>query len=104
MPLRNRFNVALAYPAIELTLLDDQNNVALRRVLFPQDYVAPGTPIAAGLPPHMTQTMIVRLDTGNAVASISAYRFSIRNASLARPRSIRARSPSSQTNFRSTTT
>ncbi|ALE55931.1 DUF3426 domain-containing protein [Paraburkholderia sp. RL17-368-BIF-A] len=69
MPLRNRFNVALAYPAIELTLLDDQNNIALRRVLFPQDYVAPGTPIAAGLPPHMTQTMIVRLDTGNAVAS-----------------------------------
>jgi len=69
MPLRNRFNVALAYPAIELTLLDDQNNIALRRVLFPQDYVPPGTPIAAGLPPHMTQTMIVRLDTGNAVAS-----------------------------------
>jgi hypothetical protein len=69
MPLRNRFNVALAYPAIELTLLDDQNNVALRRILLPQDYVAPGTPIAAGLPPHMTQTMIVHLDTGNAVAS-----------------------------------
>ncbi|CAH2774953.1 MAG: Putative transmembrane protein [uncultured Paraburkholderia sp.] len=44
MPLRNRFNVALAYPAIQLTLLDDQNNIALRRVLW-------------------------RLDTGNAVAS-----------------------------------
>ncbi|MEC5404792.1 DUF3426 domain-containing protein [Paraburkholderia sp. MPAMCS5] len=69
MPLRNRFNVSLAYPAIELTLLDDQNNVALRRILQPQDYVAPGTVIAAGLPPHMTQTMIVHLDTGNAVAS-----------------------------------
>jgi predicted Zn finger-like uncharacterized protein len=69
MPLRNRFNVALAYPAIELTLLDDQNNVAVRRVLWPQDYVAPGTPIAAGLPAHTTQIMIVHLDTGNAVAS-----------------------------------
>ncbi|HEX3633893.1 MAG TPA: zinc-ribbon and DUF3426 domain-containing protein [Paraburkholderia sp.] len=69
MPLRNRFNVALAYPAIELTLLDDQNNVAVRRVLWPQDYVPPGTPIAAGLPAHTTQTMIVHLDTGNAVAS-----------------------------------
>ncbi|RDK04755.1 zinc-ribbon and DUF3426 domain-containing protein [Paraburkholderia lacunae] len=69
MPLRNRFNIALAYPAIELTLLDDQNNVAVRRILWPQDYVAPGTPIAAGLPPHTTQTMIVHLDTGNAVAS-----------------------------------
>lgn len=69
MPLRNRYNVALAYPAIELTLLDDQNNVAVRRVLWPQDYVAPGTPIAAGLPAHSTQTMIVHLDTGTAVAS-----------------------------------
>ncbi|MEA3086116.1 MAG: hypothetical protein QOC89_3813 [Paraburkholderia sp.] len=69
MPLRNRFNVALAYPAIELTLLDDQNNVAVRRVLWPQDYVPPGTPIAAGLAAHTTQIMIVHLDTGNAVAS-----------------------------------
>jgi predicted Zn finger-like uncharacterized protein len=69
MPLRNRYNVALAYPAIELTLLDDQNNVAVRRVLFPQDYVKPGTPIAAGLAARTTQTMIVHLDTGNAVAS-----------------------------------
>ncbi|RFU45768.1 zinc-ribbon and DUF3426 domain-containing protein [Paraburkholderia sp. DHOC27] len=69
MPLRNRYNVALAYPAIELTLLDSQNNVAVRRVLFPQDYVKPGTPIAAGLPARTTQTMIVHLDTGDAIAS-----------------------------------
>jgi predicted Zn finger-like uncharacterized protein len=69
MPLHNRFNIALAYPAIELTLLDDQNNVAVRRVLWPQDYVPPGTPIAAGLPAHTTQTMIVHLDTGMAIAS-----------------------------------
>ena len=69
MPLHNRFDVALAYPAIELTLLDAQNNVAVRRILWPQDYVKPGTPIAAGLPPRTTQTMIVHLDTGNAVAT-----------------------------------
>jgi predicted Zn finger-like uncharacterized protein len=69
MPLHNRLSIALAYPAIELTLLDDQNNVAVRRVLWPQDYVPPGTVIAAGLPAHTTQTMIVHLDTGNAVAS-----------------------------------
>jgi predicted Zn finger-like uncharacterized protein len=69
MPLHNRLNIALAYPAIELTLLDDQNNVAIRRVLWPQDYVPPGTLIAAGLPAHATQTMIVHLDTGAAVAS-----------------------------------
>ncbi|CAM2152374.1 DUF3426 domain-containing protein [Paraburkholderia tropica] len=69
VPLRNRFGIALAYPALELTLLDRQNNVVLRRVLWPQDYAAPGTRIEAGLPAHSTQTMIVRLDTGNVVAS-----------------------------------
>ncbi|WP_028228696.1 zinc-ribbon and DUF3426 domain-containing protein [Paraburkholderia ferrariae] len=69
VPLRNHFSVALAYPAIELTLLDRQNNVVVRRVLWPQDYVSPGTHIEAGLPARTTQTMIVRLDTGNVVAS-----------------------------------
>ncbi len=52
MPLHNRSSVALAYPAVELTLLDEHNNIAVRRVLWPQDYVRPGTPIAAGLPPR----------------------------------------------------
>jgi predicted Zn finger-like uncharacterized protein len=69
VPLRNRFNVALAYPAIELSLLDRQNNIVVRRVLWPQDYVTPGTPIEAGLPARTTQTMVVRLDTGDVVAS-----------------------------------
>ncbi len=69
MPLHNRSSVALAYPAVELTLLDEHNNIAVRRVLWPQDYVRPGTPIAAGLPPRATETMIVRLDTGGAIAT-----------------------------------
>ena len=69
VPLRNRYGIALAYPAIELTLTDNKNDIAIRRVLWPQDYVAPGTPIAAGLPAHATQTMIVRLDSGNAIAT-----------------------------------
>jgi predicted Zn finger-like uncharacterized protein len=69
LPLRNRFNVALAYPAVELTLLDDKNNVAVRRVLRPQDYLKPGTPVAAGLPARTTQTMIVQLDIGQAIAT-----------------------------------
>jgi predicted Zn finger-like uncharacterized protein len=69
VPLHNRFDLALAYPAIELTLLDRQNNIIVRRVLWPQDYAPPGTRIDAGLPARSTQTMIVRLDTGNLVAS-----------------------------------
>ncbi|HKU00621.1 MAG TPA: DUF3426 domain-containing protein [Paraburkholderia sp.] len=69
VPLHNRFDVALAYPAMELTLLDRQNNIVVRRVLWPQDYAPPGARIEAGLPAQSTQTMIVRLDTGNVVAS-----------------------------------
>jgi len=69
VPLRNRYSVALAYPAIELTLFDAKNEVAIRRVLWPQDYLPPGTTLASGLPPRTSQTMIVRLDSGNAVAT-----------------------------------
>jgi predicted Zn finger-like uncharacterized protein len=69
LSLRNRFDVAIAYPALELTLLDDKNNVAIRRVLWPQDYARPGTQIGAGLPARSTQPVIVRLDTGDAVAA-----------------------------------
>ncbi|WP_080415149.1 zinc-ribbon and DUF3426 domain-containing protein [Burkholderia ubonensis] len=68
-PLTNRYRVALAYPSLELTLLDDTNHVTVRRVLAPRDYVRPGTPINAGLPAGATQTMIVRLDTNGAPAS-----------------------------------
>jgi len=69
LTLRNRFDVAIAYPALELTLLDDKNNVAIRRVLWPQDYARPGTVIGAGLAARSTQPVIVRLDTGDAVAA-----------------------------------
>ncbi|WP_080413245.1 zinc-ribbon and DUF3426 domain-containing protein [Burkholderia ubonensis] len=68
-PLTNRYRVALAYPSLELTLLDDTNHVTVRRVLAPRDYVRPGTPINAGLPAGATQTMIVRLDMNGAPAS-----------------------------------
>lgn len=68
-PLTNRYRVALAYPSLELTLLDDTNHVTVRRVLAPRDYVRPGTPIDAGLPPGTTQTMVVGLDTNGASAS-----------------------------------
>ncbi|WP_250513959.1 DUF3426 domain-containing protein [Caballeronia sp. INDeC2] len=69
LSLRNRLDVALAYPALELTLLDDKNNVAIRRVLWPQDYARPGTIFAVGLPPQSAQPVVVRLDTGDAVAA-----------------------------------
>ncbi|WP_248320522.1 zinc-ribbon and DUF3426 domain-containing protein [Caballeronia sp. Sq4a] len=67
--LRNRSDVTLAYPALELTLLDDKSDVAIRRVLWPQDYARPGTIFAIGLPPQSAQPVVVRLDTGDAVAA-----------------------------------
>ncbi|MBN3789210.1 DUF3426 domain-containing protein [Burkholderia sp. Ac-20353] len=69
VPLTNRYRVALAYPSLELTLLDDTNHVTVRRVLAPRDYVRPGTPIEAGLPAGATQTMIVRVETNGTPAS-----------------------------------
>ncbi|MEN8515922.1 DUF3426 domain-containing protein [Burkholderia sp. RS02] len=69
VPLTNRYRVALAYPSLELALLDDTNHVTVRRVLAPRDYVRPGTPIDAGLPPGKTQTMIVRVETNGTPAS-----------------------------------
>ncbi|MBF5009854.1 DUF3426 domain-containing protein [Burkholderia pseudomultivorans] len=68
-PLTNRYRVPLAYPSLELTLLDDANRVTARRVLAPREYVRPGTPIDAGLAPGTTQTMIVRVDTNGTPAS-----------------------------------
>ncbi|VXC42276.1 conserved hypothetical protein [Burkholderia sp. 8Y] len=67
--LRNRSDVALAYPALELTLLDEKSDVAVRRVLWPQEYARPGTIFAIGLPPQSAQPVVVRLDTGDAVAA-----------------------------------
>ena len=68
-PLTNRYRVALAYPSLELTLLDDTNHVTVRRVLAPRDYVQPGTRIDAGLPAGATQTMVVRVETNGTPAS-----------------------------------
>lgn len=69
VPLTNRYRVALAYPSIELTLLDEANNITARRVLAPRDYVRPGTRVEAGMPAGATQTMIVRIDTDGVAAS-----------------------------------
>ncbi|MBN3725981.1 DUF3426 domain-containing protein [Burkholderia sp. Ac-20379] len=68
VPLANHAAIAIAYPSIELTLLDASNQVAARRVLAPADYVRPGTPVGAGLPAGATETMYVRIDTAPGAA------------------------------------
>jgi predicted Zn finger-like uncharacterized protein len=48
--LRNRTGVLLAYPYLELTLTDAQDQVVVRRVLLPADYVGGGADLNAGIP------------------------------------------------------
>jgi predicted Zn finger-like uncharacterized protein len=48
--LRNRTGVLLAYPYLELTLTDAQDEVVVRRVLLPADYVGGGADLGAGIP------------------------------------------------------
>jgi predicted Zn finger-like uncharacterized protein len=69
VPLTNHSPVALAYPSIELTLFDQANHVAVRRVLAPREYVRPGQSLDSGIPSGATQTMFVRIETGGVTAS-----------------------------------
>jgi predicted Zn finger-like uncharacterized protein len=48
--LRNRSGVELAFPHLELTLTDAQEQVVVRRVILPTEYVGAGGGLAAGIP------------------------------------------------------
>jgi predicted Zn finger-like uncharacterized protein len=48
--LRNRSGVDLAYPHLELTLTDAQEQVVVRRVILPAEYVGAGGDLHAGIP------------------------------------------------------
>jgi hypothetical protein len=47
--LRNRAGWSLAYPHLELTLTDAQDQVVVRRALAPAEYVGAGADLAAGI-------------------------------------------------------
>lgn len=68
MPIHNHLNVALAWPAVNLTLLDAGNHAVTQRVLHPQDYVAPAA-INTGIAARSTQTVTVQIDAGNGKVS-----------------------------------
>ncbi len=50
--LRNRAATALAYPHLELSLTDAQDQVVVRRALAPADYAGGTADLAAGIPPN----------------------------------------------------
>ena len=50
--LRNRGAIALAYPHLELTLTDAQDQIVVRRALAPAEYAGGTADIVSGIPPN----------------------------------------------------
>ena len=69
MVLLNRAQVPLAYPALELTLLDKDNQVLIRRIEPPTAYLLSPAAAPAGIAAGARQAIALRLDTGDAVAA-----------------------------------
>jgi predicted Zn finger-like uncharacterized protein len=69
LTLQNRANTVLAFPALEVTLLDAASRVAIRRVVWPQDYLPAGTAPSLGLAAHAAQPVRVQLQTSGAQAA-----------------------------------
>jgi hypothetical protein len=60
--LRNRGAVGLAYPHLELTLTDAQDQVVARRALAPADYAGGTADLAAGIPANAEVAVKVFID------------------------------------------
>ena len=61
--IHNRAAYTQAYPSLELTLTDTQDQPLARRVFGPADYLKPGTDAAAGIPANRDLDIKLRLDT-----------------------------------------
>lgn len=62
--LRNRAAFAQAFPALELTLTDAQDQVVARRILMPQDYAPHGTRLDSGFTAGSELPARVFIDAG----------------------------------------
>lgn len=68
--LKNRLNMALEMPAVELTLTDLNDQPVVRRILTPKDLQAPPELSAHG---EWSGSLVVRLSTGGSMLA-SGYR------------------------------
>lgn len=66
--LRNKATYPVAFPALELTLSDEQSQPVVRRVFRAADYVPPSD-LANGLTPHAERAIRLRLMSTVAVAA-----------------------------------
>ena len=70
--VRNRASLPLAYPSLELTLTDAQDQVVVRRVLAPTDYAGGTTDLSRGIPAHGEISIKVFIDA--SATSQAGYR------------------------------
>jgi hypothetical protein len=74
--LRNRGRIGLAYPHLELTLTDAQDQVVARRALAPGEYAGGTADLAAGIPPNAEVPIKVFIDaSASAQAGYRLYLF-----------------------------
>jgi hypothetical protein len=67
--LKNRASVAQEYPALELTLTDEEKRPVLRRVLTPRDYLDAARVVDQGIAPGGEVPLRVYLDPGRVRAT-----------------------------------
>jgi predicted Zn finger-like uncharacterized protein len=67
--VRNRATLAVAYPALELTLTDDHDLAIARRVFLPQEYLASSTDLNRGFEAGSEVNVRLYLDTADLRAA-----------------------------------
>ncbi|MEJ0003247.1 MAG: DUF3426 domain-containing protein [Pararobbsia sp.] len=73
MSIHNRAALALAWPTLEISLLDANQHLVIRRVVTPAQYLAAGTDLNIGLGPDGHQPVRLLLTASNAAPPITAY-------------------------------
>jgi hypothetical protein len=67
--LRNRSVIAQAYPYVELTLADSSNQVSVRKVIAPAQYLNAATPADLGIAGHAERTLQIEIKTTDIPAN-----------------------------------
>ncbi len=72
--IRNRAPFAQEYPALELTLTDERDQAVVRKVLSPQDYLAPGAAAGAAQGLAAGAEAVLRVSFDNSRIRAVGYR------------------------------
>jgi predicted Zn finger-like uncharacterized protein len=73
--LKNSANYAQAYPNIELTLTDFNDQIAIKKLLLPKDYVAKDRKIEDGIPAN--EVTLIHLPLRVEDAEVAGYRMQL---------------------------